>query len=696
MENEIIENQVKTKKITFSKIFIIFLNILTFASGAFLIYNIYKISGIENTIRYIIMGVILLLDLIIIIISNKVHKKKSKVKIAIVIILSLLLIAGQSYASYFIYKTYSSIDNMNKDSITYTTVVLVKKDSKIEDINGLEKKKIGMVIDETSIDNYVLGMEIIKEQKLEENNEIKEYANLPKLIKDLYNNKIDAVIISKNYPSMFASLDKYKNIEQETKIIYEKSKKLTKEEASKYAGEEAANFSTSDKIDKPFTLLVMGIDSTQKELSKNATGNGDSLMLVTFNPKTLNATILSIPRDTYVPITCFAGQKENKITHAAWHGESCMIKTIENFTGIPIDYYVKINFQGVIGLVNALDGIEVDVPMDFCESNSKRSTRSDKIICLKTGKQKLNGEQALALARHRKTLTTGDLQRGMNQQLVVQGMLDKLKTIRSASQLLTILDTISKSMDTNFSTKQILSFYDIAKKLIKTSNSKNLINMTQLYLQGSSAMIYDEGMGMTLYNYVPSTESLNAIVKVMKQNLGLEKVEPIKRMDFNIEKEFKMETVGAGIYSGSANYSLLPSFIGSSESYAKNWLSSHGISVSVTYKETSNAPAGQVIDQSIPANKRLDLVSGGMTLTVAKAPSKSEKSPTKPTKQTETPSNNNDNGGNSGESGENTGDNGGSSGESGENTGDTGGNSSGDNGGNSGGESGGESGENNG
>ena len=213
MENEIIENQVKTKKITFYRVFIIFLNILTFASGAFLIYNIYKISGIENTIRYIIMGVILLLDLIIIIISNKGHKKKSKVKIAIILIISLLLIAGQSYASYFIYKTYSSIDNMNKDSITYTTVVLVKKDSNIEDINGLEKKKIGMVIDETSIDNYILGTEIIKEKKLDENNEIKEYANLPKLIKDLYNNKIDAVIISKNYPSMFTSIEKYKHIE---------------------------------------------------------------------------------------------------------------------------------------------------------------------------------------------------------------------------------------------------------------------------------------------------------------------------------------------------------------------------------------------------------------------------------------------------------------------------------------------------
>ena len=286
--------------------------------------------------------------------------------------------------------------------------------------------------------------------------------------------------------------------------------------------------------------------------------------------------------------------------------------------------------------------------------------------------------------------------RGMNQQLVVQGMLDKLKTIRSASQLLTILDTISKSMDTNFSTKQILSFYDIAKKLIKTSNSKNLINMTQLYLQGSSAMIYDEGMGMTLYNYVPSTESLNAIVKVMKQNLGLEKVNPIKRIDFNIEKEFKMETIGAGIYSGSTNYSLLPSFIGSSESYARNWLSSHGISVYVKYKETSNAPDGQVIDQSIPANKRLDLISGGMTLTVAKSPSKSEKTTTKPTKQTEKPSNNNDNESNSGKTGENTGDNGGNSGETGENTGDNGGNSGNENGGSSGEEPGGEEENNNG
>ena len=182
------------------------------------------------------------------------------------------------------------------------------------------------------------------------------------------------------------------------------------------------------------------------------------------------------------------------------------------------------------------------------------------------------------------------------------------------------------SMDTNFTTKQILSFYNIAKGLIKTSHgSSNLINMTQLYLNGSSAMIYDEGIGLTLYNYIPDKASLDAIVSAMKQNLGLEEVTVVKQMDFNIEKPFKQKVVGANVYGGGTSYTLMPDFVGSSESYASNWLSSHGIGVSVVYKETSDVPEGQVISQSYPPNKRLDLVSGSMTLTVAKSPSKNVK-----------------------------------------------------------------------
>ena len=617
IDNDILDIEKKSKKK--SKIILLtILNIFTLVSSLFLIYSIYKISGIENLIRYIAMGVIFIINILLIFATRKVSKKATTI---IVIVLSVLLLIGQAGAGYFIYKTYSSLNSMNKSKITYTTVIATKSDSKIDKVEDLSKHKIGIVVDETSIDGYVIGLEIIKNKDLESNNEIVEYTSITTMAKDLYDSKIDAMIISKNYPSMLKTVDGFSDIEEKTKVIFESSKTLSKEEIAKYAGDEVLNFNSSNKIDKPFTLLVMGIDSTEKELSKNATGNGDSLMLITFNPKTLNATILSIPRDTYVPIACFSGQRENKITHAAWNGESCMIKTIENFTGIDIDYYVKINFQGVINLVDALGGIEADVPLEFCESNSRRSTKEENLVCLKKGKQTLNGEQALALARHRKTLLTGDLQRGVNQQLVVQGILNKIKTVRNANQLLNVLDTISKSMDTNFSTKQIMSFYSIAKTLLKTNRNSNFINMTQLYLQGASEMIYDEGIGMVLYNYIPNKESLEQIVKAMKQNLGIEKTELIKRMDFDIDKPFKIETIGDKVSSGTNTYSLLPSFIGSSESYARSWLSARGIGVTTTIKEVDKSSGyfdGQVLDQSYPANKRLDMISGSINLTVAK------------------------------------------------------------------------------
>lgn len=613
------EENTKKSKINGKKIIINIMTILTLLACGLLISSIYMVSGVENTIRYISMIIIFIINIILILLIRKFFKSDKKSKVAISIIICIILVIVQSLVGYFIIRTYSTLSNMNKSKITYTTVIATKSESKLNDINDLQDKKIGIVVDETSIDGYIIGLEIIKDQNLENDNEIVEYTDFSSLVKDLYGSKIDAMIISKNYPSMFKAMDDYKNIEQETKIIYEKSKTLTKDEISKYTGEEMVNFNTSDKIDKPFTVLVMGIDSTASTLSKNATGNGDSLMMVTFNPKTLNATIFSIPRDTYVPIACFENQKENKITHAAWNGESCMIKTIENFTGINIDYYVKINFQGVVKLVESLNGISVDVPLDFCESNSKRSTKNENLICLKKGVQTLNGEEALALARHRKTLTTGDLQRGVNQQLVVQGILNKLKSVKSANQMLNILDTVSQNMDTNFTTKQILSFYDIAKNLFLTSTTDNLINMKQLYLQGASQMIYDEGLGLTLYNYIPNKESLDLVINAMKQNLGLEEVEHVKKMEFSIEKPFKLETVGSNVETATKTYTLLPNFIGESESYARSWLSSNGISVTTTTKEVSSGYYdGQIIDQSYPENKRIDLISGAVNLTVAK------------------------------------------------------------------------------
>ncbi len=597
------------------KVVLTILQVLCFLSFVYIAYSIYLIEGIETEIRYIGIGVLFILNIGVLLL-RKITKKRKIINYIIYIILLLIFILIQLGLGYFIHKTYSSINNINKTSITYSSALVVLSDSKVKAVDALKGKEIGIVTDKTSIDGYILANEIIEKHKLGEIATIVEYDDIVTMIKDLYNKKIDAVLTTKDYPAMFKSLEGYEDIEEKTKIIEELTKKYKKDEIASITGDEMINYNKSASITEPFTVLLMGIDSTSETLNKNATGNGDALMLVTFNPKTLNATIMSIPRDSYVYIPNMG--TENKITHAAWGGTSHMIKTIEGFTGIDINYYVKINFQGVIKLVNLLGGITVDVPMEFCESNAYRQTSSDKLICLKEGVQTLNGEQALALARHRKTLLTGDLQRGTNQQLVVQGILNQAKNIKSANQALSMLDTMSKSMDTNFTTKQLLSFYDIFKVILNTSsNQDNLINIQQLYLSGANQDIYDERTGLVLSDYIINQSSLNQCVKEMKKNLGLEKTSLIKEMDFDIEDKFEMTTIGKSNLSATKTYKLLPNFTGKSLSYAKNWLSSYGISVEVEEQESTKA-AGTIISQSLPESKRIDLIKGSIKFVVAK------------------------------------------------------------------------------
>lgn len=611
MDNEQEKQVKKGKKNKFKKVINI-TSILMFISFLFLSYSILLISGVETELRYIGIGILLLINLIVIFLLRKIIKKKKTSRYIIYFIILLILTVGQATLGYFVFKTYSSINNINKDKITYSTSLVVRTDSKIEELKDLKDKKIGILNDKSDIDNHVLGMQLIKNEKLNDNNTIVDYDDLSSLISDLYKKKVDAIIVSSNYVTMFKSIETYSKIEEETKVIKSLEKTYKKSEISKITGEDDTTLNQNSSIKEPFTLLLMGVDATGDKLNKNATGNGDSLMLITFNPKTLNATILSIPRDSYVYIPNMG--TENKITHAAWGGTNHMIRTIENFTDVKINYYMKINFRGVVKLVDALGGVYIDVPTDMCTDNSFRYGK----ICLKEGYQKLNGEQALSFARNRYAFATGDLQRGVNQQIVVQAMLNELKNIKSASQALNILDTVSESMDTNFTTKQLLSFYDIFKTVLETSsNDSNLINVQQLYLAGSGQNIYDERTGWVLYNYIINQSSLNKVKDAMKKNLSTSTKTMTKEMDFDIEDKFEMTTIGKTGLSATKLYTLLPNFEGKSIDYAKSWLNSNGITdIKIEYVE-SDKDDGTILSQSLPASKRVDLIKGSITFKVA-------------------------------------------------------------------------------
>ena len=605
MAKKDVEREEKKPKIRI--VLLIFL-ILALLTSGFLIYEIFLLSSIETLIRYIVIGILLLIDLILFFrVRNASRKRKKKRSKRIGLISFMILYSLICFALGFVIAyAYGQLSSLNKKYVTYTSDLVVMSDNEAEDIKDIKDYTIGILKDKKSPDGYIIPQEMIEENKLQDDNEIKKYGDYSSMLVDLYAGEVDAIFITDNYVDMFSNVTGYENVKTDTKIILSKSKKMKKSDTS-----EQELSSSGKSLTEPFTMLLMGIDSTDEVLEKNAIANGDTLILITFNPKTLNATMISIPRDSYVPIACWSDKAENKITHAAGYGTDCMMQTIEDYFGVNIDYYAKINFKGLVKLVNAVGGVEVNVDADqtLCTDDSSRGGQ----VCIKPGLQTLNGEQALVYARNRKQLANGDFGRGLHQQEIVMALIDKIKDIDKVSTFTKILDTISNSMDTNLTTKQLLSFYNIGKDIAKRSASKessNLLNIQQLYLQGQGQMIYDERMRMVLYNYVPNLNSKKDVVRAMEENLGLKEHKVIKKFSFSINEPYEKEVIGYGPYKSTGTYTLLPDFTGDSEAQARATASSLGISVTFTGGD------GYVIAQEYPAGKRVDKIRGSVTLTL--------------------------------------------------------------------------------
>ena len=586
-----------------NKFLVLFL-IIALITSVLAIYEIFLFDGVETLIRYIGIGVMALFDIFLLFKVRRILKEKSKKKHVrgfwiTILILYAIVTFGAAYALNYVY---SRLSGVNKNEVTYTSYLVVLASNPNKDIKSASDLTIGMLKDEKNPEGYIIPQEMIHKYKLQDSNEIKEYDDYTSMLADLYAKELGGMFVPSGYVSMFNGITGYENIETDTKVIGEGSKKMKKAHVSS-----VETASSGKSVTEPFTILLMGIDSTDEVLEKNAIANGDTLILITFNPKTLNATMLSVPRDSYVPISCWSGRPENKITHAAAYGNDCMINTIQDYMGVHIDYYAKINFKGLVKLVDAVGGVEVDVPKELCTDDSSRWSE----VCIQPGRQVLNGEQALVFARNRKQLEDGDFGRARHQQEIIMALANKMREIKDVKTFMTIFDTVSNSIDTNLTTKQILSFYNVGKDIIKKSHEEaDLVNIQQLYLDGSGQMIYDERARMVLWDYVPNENSRQDDIRAMKENLELVGHSDIKEFHFSINKPYEKTVIGKG-YGNTSTYKLLPDFTGDSESTARNTCSQYGIVC------TFKGDGGTVVDQSEPFRKRIDLMKNGLTLTLS-------------------------------------------------------------------------------
>ncbi len=180
-------------------------------------------------------------------------------------------------------------------------------------------------------------------------------------------------------------------------------------------GKNGGNTATSAKIanKQPISILVLGVD--QGIEGRHDRGNSDTMILATANPQKNSATMTSIPRDTLADIK---GDPENKYfmfrVNSAYEigGHESSMKTVSSMLNVPIDYYLEVNMKALKSLVNAVGGVDVQVPFDFsydwCDFHK--------------GKQHLNGRHAVAYVRMRKEDPRGDYGRQMRQRQVIEAI----------------------------------------------------------------------------------------------------------------------------------------------------------------------------------------------------------------------------------------------------------------------------------
>lgn len=423
------------------RIISIVFSIILVVCTLYLLIQLVTLNVLPSKFLFIAVAILFLIDTIIVILIN-FYSKKVVSKI-ILIVVAIVLSLGMGFGGYYLQKTNTMFSNItNVTSTSKNTVsVIVKESSDMQDLRDIADKKvgtlrlIGLVGTETCLDDIES-----KDIKIEQMN----YDSISNLMSAFYSGEVDVVILNESYRSNVEDIEEYKNFSDNTRVIYQTT--FETEDTN------VAN-SVSDITAHPFNILITGSDS-RVDISENA--RSDVNMVVTVNPTTNTILLTSIPRDFYVTTVCDAADgcqngAMDKITHTGMTGINTTKRTVENLLGIEINYTVKVGFESVTKIVDALGGIDVYVEPGYAvpellHGNGRGVTE---------GVNHLDGELALAYSRERYAYTEGDRQRTKNQQQVVMGIIDKMTSSSVLANYADLMDALGDTFQTTMSASEI-------------------------------------------------------------------------------------------------------------------------------------------------------------------------------------------------------------------------------------------------
>jgi LCP family protein required for cell wall assembly len=293
------------------------------------------------------------------------------------------------------------------------------------------------------------------------------------------------------------------------------------------------------------TILLLGVDY-RDWASDEGPSRSDTMILLTLDPLTQTAGVLSIPRDMWVAIPGF---KHGKINTAYYLGDAyklpgggpgLAVKTVEQFIGVPINYYAQIDFGAFVRFIDEIGGVKINVPEKITIDLLGSGHQTKKT--LKPGTQVLPGEWALAYARARYT-EGGDFDRARRQQQVILGIRDKILTWDLLPTLITkaptLYEELSSGIRTNMTVEEVIKLALVAQAVPEENIQRGIIDKEDVFFGFSP-----DGLSIL----IPIPDDIHTLRdRIFATSGGLGPETP-----GNAQEQMQAEAAKVGIYNGSS------------------------------------------------------------------------------------------------------------------------------------------------
>lgn len=539
-------------------------------------------------------------------------KFKDIVSRTVIIVLSVLMIIVGFGGSYYVSKVNKAVDNAIENTGTdqYETIngsfVYYSENGtvKYKDLDSLKSAsnlKVGVVFDDG------IGVATAAQMLMEENGidaTVTTYSSSEELLGNLLGNgtdDIDVAVFPSSYRQRWLA-DEEVDYAQYLDHVYDFYKF---EDKVKTGENKNAN---KNLYTEPFNILLIGFAPEDEAMT---TGLADSIIVATVNPQTFTVSLTSIARDTYTKLACAPNSERQKINAARAYSRQCLMDTVGELLGIDIDYYMEINFLGVVEIVDAIGGIVVDNPVTFVGQTAS-GIRGEFTVYVPAGENVYcDGEMALAFARERKHMPNGDFDRQQHQQQVIARITEKLLAMNDVNQALKVMEAAGKNFTTNLSLNQLTGIFNyiINHKNTIGIPTYNMIDIQNMRITGYDSWYYSYIMRLPQWIYRLYNGSIQEAKDRINDVMNVYDVNTIKQdsyMKFFIEYPYERGNLYSEYFNEEQVHEKMPAsypkFIGKDLATAMSLAQAQGISLDIKYIEPGSegyneSLDGQVIDQ---------------------------------------------------------------------------------------------------